>query len=111
MTNCSRPASAASTRSVAAPRSAALDRVAVQTPRRPGPHVALVGKGITYDTGGLSLKVGGTMVGMKSDMGGVAAVLGASSSSSRPGSSAASAPSFASRRTPSAPTPSATTTS
>ncbi|MEZ6004093.1 MAG: leucyl aminopeptidase family protein [Planctomycetota bacterium] len=42
-----------------------------------GPHVALVGKGITYDTGGLSLKVGGTMVGMKSDMGGVAAVLGA----------------------------------
>ncbi len=42
-----------------------------------GPHVALVGKGVTYDTGGLSLKVGGSMSGMKSDMGGSAAVLGA----------------------------------
>ncbi len=40
-------------------------------------HIALVGKGITYDTGGLSLKVGGGMVGMKADMGGAAAVLGA----------------------------------
>jgi len=45
--------------------------------RKGGPHVALVGKGITYDTGGLSLKIGGTMVGMKADMGGAAAVLGA----------------------------------
>ncbi|MCA9000967.1 MAG: leucyl aminopeptidase family protein [Planctomycetes bacterium] len=42
-----------------------------------GPHVALVGKGVTYDTGGLSLKVGGSMAGMKSDMGGSAAILGA----------------------------------
>jgi len=40
-------------------------------------HVALVGKGITFDTGGLSLKVGGGMFGMKADMGGAAAVLGA----------------------------------
>ncbi|MFT5051712.1 MAG: putative aminopeptidase NPEPL1 [Chlamydiales bacterium] len=40
-------------------------------------HVALVGKGITYDTGGLSLKMRGGMVGMKADMGGAAAVLGA----------------------------------
>ena len=40
-------------------------------------HIALVGKGVTYDTGGLSLKVGGGMVGMKADMGGAAAVLGA----------------------------------
>jgi len=40
-------------------------------------HIALVGKGITYDTGGLSLKTGGHMVGMKSDMGGAAAALGA----------------------------------
>ncbi|MEM1450186.1 MAG: leucyl aminopeptidase family protein [Planctomycetota bacterium] len=40
-------------------------------------HIALVGKGVTYDTGGLSLKVGGNMVGMKADMGGAAAVLGA----------------------------------
>ncbi len=40
-------------------------------------HVCLVGKGITFDTGGLSLKTGGHMVGMKMDMGGAAAVLGA----------------------------------
>jgi probable aminopeptidase NPEPL1 len=42
-----------------------------------GRHVALVGKGITYDTGGLSLKISGAMVTMKGDMGGAAAVLGA----------------------------------
>ena len=35
-----------------------------------------VGKGLTYDTGGLSLKPGASMVSMKSDMGGGAAVLG-----------------------------------
>ncbi|KAF0685368.1 Aste57867_22727 [Aphanomyces stellatus] len=39
--------------------------------------VALVGKGITYDTGGLSLKISGGMVGMKHDMGGAAGLLGA----------------------------------
>jgi probable aminopeptidase NPEPL1 len=39
--------------------------------------VAWVGKGIVYDTGGLSLKVGGGMVGMKSDMAGSAAMLAA----------------------------------
>ena len=39
--------------------------------------VALVGKGIIYDTGGLDLKVGGNMQQMKCDMGGAAAVLGA----------------------------------
>ena len=38
---------------------------------------ALVGKGLTYDTGGLSLKISGNMVGMKADMGGAAAVIGA----------------------------------
>ncbi len=38
---------------------------------------ALVGKGITYDTGGYSLKPKDGMAGMKSDMGGSAAVLGA----------------------------------
>ncbi len=36
-----------------------------------------VGKGITYDTGGLSLKTKTGMPGMKSDMGGAAAVLAA----------------------------------
>lgn len=39
--------------------------------------VSLVGKGITYDTGGYSLKPKDGMVGMKGDMGGAAAVLGA----------------------------------
>lgn len=52
--------------------------VATYTPAESGGrHVALVGKGVTYDTGGLSLKISGAMVGMKGDMGGAAAVLGA----------------------------------
>ena len=38
-------------------------------------HVALVGKGITFDSGGLSLKSTDGMLTMKSDMGGAAAVL------------------------------------
>ncbi|MCB9766454.1 MAG: leucyl aminopeptidase family protein [Alphaproteobacteria bacterium] len=38
---------------------------------------AWVGKGIVYDTGGLSIKGKTTMPGMKCDMGGAAAVLGA----------------------------------
>jgi leucyl aminopeptidase len=40
-------------------------------------HVVLVGKGITFDSGGLSLKPGASMMDMKSDMAGAAAVLGA----------------------------------
>lgn len=40
-------------------------------------HVVLVGKGITYDTGGLSLKPTDGMVDMKCDMAGAATVLGA----------------------------------
>ena len=39
--------------------------------------VGLVGKGVTYDSGGYSLKPKDGMVGMKGDMGGAAAVLGA----------------------------------
>lgn len=39
--------------------------------------IALVGKGITFDTGGYSLKPKDGIVGMKGDMGGAAAVLGA----------------------------------
>ena len=39
--------------------------------------LGLVGKGITFDTGGYTLKPGASMVGMKGDMGGAAAVLGA----------------------------------
>ncbi len=52
--------------------------VATYTPESgSGKHIALVGKGITYDTGGLNIKVGGNMASMKCDMGGSAAVLGA----------------------------------
>lgn len=39
--------------------------------------IALVGKGMTYDSGGLSLKPGDAMVTMKMDMAGAAAVTGA----------------------------------
>lgn len=42
---------------------------------RPDP-ILLVGKAITFDTGGYSLKVGGTMKGMKYDKCGGAAVIG-----------------------------------
>lgn len=41
------------------------------------PKIGLVGKGITFDTGGLSIKPSANMHYMKSDMGGAAAVLGA----------------------------------
>lgn len=41
------------------------------------PVLGLVGKGITFDTGGLSIKGSHNMHYMKSDMGGAAAVLGA----------------------------------
>lgn len=41
------------------------------------PTVVLVGKGITFDTGGISLKHSEGMEAMKGDMGGAAAVLGA----------------------------------
>jgi len=43
-------------------------------PTNPLGHVVLVGKGITFDTGGLSLKRGTSMNTMKSDMAGAAAV-------------------------------------
>lgn len=38
-------------------------------------RVCLVGKGVTFDSGGLSLKPSDAMMGMKMDMGGAAAVL------------------------------------
>jgi leucyl aminopeptidase len=46
-------------------------------PEKPRATIALVGKGITFDSGGLSLKPADAMVGMKGDMGGAGAVLGA----------------------------------
>jgi leucyl aminopeptidase len=36
--------------------------------------LALVGKGVTFDSGGLNIKTGGSMAGMKADMSGAAAV-------------------------------------
>lgn len=39
-------------------------------------HIVLVGKGITFDTGGYSLKPSASMMGMKFDMGGSATVYG-----------------------------------
>jgi len=50
------------------------------TPPNPDPSlpkVALVGKGVTFDSGGLSLKPSASMKDMKCDMAGGAAVLGA----------------------------------
>ncbi|KAI9352207.1 cytosol aminopeptidase family, catalytic domain-containing protein [Obelidium mucronatum] len=44
------------------------------TPENAKKSVAWVGKGITFDTGGLSIKVGGVMSNMKTDMGGSAGV-------------------------------------
>lgn len=40
------------------------------------PTVCLVGKGVTFDSGGLSLKPSNSMIGMKHDMSGGATVLG-----------------------------------
>jgi leucyl aminopeptidase len=41
-----------------------------------GRKICLVGKGVTYDTGGLNIKPGSSMLNMKKDMGGAAHVLG-----------------------------------
>jgi len=45
------------------------------TPSKPSGHVALVGKGITFDTGGISIKPAAGMQAMTMDMAGAAAVL------------------------------------
>ncbi|TMD41987.1 MAG: leucyl aminopeptidase [Chloroflexi bacterium] len=45
--------------------------------RKGGPMLGLVGKGITFDSGGISIKPAQNMEMMKSDMGGGAAVVGA----------------------------------
>ena len=44
-------------------------------PEAPVAHLALVGKGITFDSGGLSIKPGASMQTMKLDMAGAAAVV------------------------------------
>lgn len=53
------------------PRLVTLD----YAPSRARTHIALVGKGITFDSGGLSLKPPASMITMKCDMAGAAAVL------------------------------------
>ncbi|MDH6255429.1 leucyl aminopeptidase [Aurantimicrobium minutum] len=47
----------------------------VYAPKKAKKHIAIVGKGITFDTGGLSLKTGAGMIGMKYDMTGAASTL------------------------------------
>ncbi len=49
------------------------------SPAKPKATIAFVGKGITFDAGGLSIKSGTGMMTMKCDMGGAAAVVGAMS--------------------------------
>ncbi len=44
--------------------------------KKSGKPIAFVGKGVCFDSGGLSIKVGGGMMGMKGDMAGAAAVTG-----------------------------------
>ncbi|MFZ6762831.1 leucyl aminopeptidase [Pseudoroseomonas sp. WGS1072] len=46
-------------------------------PASDAPPVALIGKGVTFDTGGISLKSAGGMEDMKYDMAGAGAVIGA----------------------------------
>jgi len=48
-------------------------------------HLALVGKGITFDSGGISLKPAASMVGMKYDMTGAATVLAVALAAARLG--------------------------
>ncbi len=47
------------------------------TKKRPAKHIALVGKGITFDTGGISLKPAASIINMKFDMAGSATVYAA----------------------------------
>ena len=57
------------------PRLCGSTTSAREAPRRRTRHVVLVGKGITFDTGGLSIKPGESMVTMKRDMTGAAVVI------------------------------------
>ncbi|MGY1713440.1 leucyl aminopeptidase family protein [Geodermatophilus sp. SYSU D01106] len=57
--------------------------VAYDPPGAGAPHPVLVGKGITYDTGGIQIKHGPGMRDMKTDMAGGAAVLAAVDAAAR----------------------------
>jgi leucyl aminopeptidase len=62
----------------------AVGRASAQAPRlldlrwgsKSAPKLTLVGKGVTFDTGGLNIKPGASMALMKKDMGGAANILG-----------------------------------
>ncbi|MEV5507943.1 leucyl aminopeptidase family protein [Streptomyces orinoci] len=54
-----------------------LVEVDYRPPDATGPVIGLIGKGITFDSGGLCLKPAAAMRSMKADMGGAAAVAGA----------------------------------
>ncbi len=56
-------------------RAPRLVRLTHKGAKRNGKRVALVGKGITFDTGGISIKPAANMHHMTSDMGGAAAVI------------------------------------
>ena len=66
------------------PLTHAVGKAGAQAPRfvhvkwgeKKNPHLALIGKGVTFDTGGLNLKPGRHMDLMKKDMGGAAHALG-----------------------------------
>jgi len=45
--------------------------------RRSGPHLGMVGKGVTFDSGGISIKPAENMEAMKGDMAGAAATIAA----------------------------------
>jgi leucyl aminopeptidase len=62
--------------SVNPPRFIALEHAAAKASGKKPPAIVLIGKGVTFDTGGISLKPRENMHKMKYDMSGAAAVLG-----------------------------------
>ena len=75
------------------------------------PGLALIGKGITFDTGGISLKPSASMVSMKQDMSGGGAVIAAIGALARLNAPSTSPPSSPPRRTCPAAAPSSPATS
>jgi leucyl aminopeptidase len=69
--------------SVNRPRLIVMEHGTPQSGRRRRPTVALVGKGITFDSGGVSIKPAANMHEMKHDMSGAAAVFGAMQGAAR----------------------------
>ncbi len=68
---------AAARGSVNTPRLVVLEHVPAGMSERAQPDLVLVGKGVTFDSGGYSIKTADGMLMMKGDMGGGAAVIGA----------------------------------